>query len=122
MLRRRRVRSAERGVDLAAAGRSSSEGGSDSQPGGCPDRVSRHQHPRTPQVALEMLLYELRGALVVGFSVVEVLFADGLINSPPSVETRCWLCGCSPGWPTALACGARCWCFLAAPTVVPARR
>ncbi len=38
------------------------------------------QHLRTPQVALELRLYELRGELVIAFSVVEELFPAGLVD------------------------------------------
>jgi acyl carrier protein len=39
------------------------------------------QHLRTPQVALELRLYELRGELVIAFSVVEELFGPGTIDA-----------------------------------------
>ncbi|MFF4763311.1 hypothetical protein [Streptomyces sp. NPDC001292] len=39
------------------------------------DLLSHHQQLRTPQVALEVRLFELRGELVVAFWLVEELFA-----------------------------------------------
>jgi hypothetical protein len=57
------------------------------------------QHLRTPQVALEMRLYELRGELVTGFSVVEELFPDGLIDTlVDDVVSRARALAAGTGW------------------------
>ncbi|MFD3735486.1 condensation domain-containing protein [Streptomyces sp. NPDC058632] len=59
------------GVDAALGSEVPQEAG----PLGAIDLLSHHQQLRTPQVALEVRLFELRGELVVVFSLVEELFA-----------------------------------------------
>ncbi|WP_155060260.1 condensation domain-containing protein [Streptomyces blattellae] len=59
------------GVDAALGSEVPHEAG----PLGRIDLLSHHQQLRTPQVALEVRLFELRGELVVVFSLVEELFA-----------------------------------------------
>ncbi|MER6688149.1 condensation domain-containing protein [Streptomyces minutiscleroticus] len=59
------------GVDAALGSEVPQEAG----PLGAVDLLSHHQQLRTPQVALEVRLFELRGELVVVFSLVEELFA-----------------------------------------------
>ncbi|MEV0642090.1 phosphopantetheine-binding protein [Streptomyces sp. NPDC050619] len=59
------------GVDAALGSEVPHEAG----PLGRIDLLSHHQQLRTPQVALELRLFELRGELVVVFSLVEELFA-----------------------------------------------
>ncbi|MFK4105651.1 phosphopantetheine-binding protein [Streptomyces sp. NPDC019531] len=59
------------GVDAALGTEVPQEAG----PLGRIDLLSHHQQLRTPQVALELRLFELRGELVVVFSLVEELFA-----------------------------------------------
>lgn len=59
------------GVDAALGSEVPREAG----PLGTIDLLSHHQQLRTPQVALEVRLFELRGELVVVFSLVEELFA-----------------------------------------------
>lgn len=59
------------GVDAALGSEVPYEAG----PLGRIDLLSHHQQLRTPQVALEIRLFELRGELVVVFSLVEELFA-----------------------------------------------
>ncbi|GAA2280496.1 hypothetical protein GCM10010145_59540 [Streptomyces ruber] len=59
------------GVDAALGSEVPQEAG----PLGEVDLLSHHQQLRTPQVALEVRLFELRGELVVVFSLVEELFA-----------------------------------------------
>ncbi|MGW6602213.1 condensation domain-containing protein [Streptomyces sp. NPDC055036] len=59
------------GVDAALGSEVPHEAG----PLGSIDLLSHHQQLRTPQVALEVRLFELRGELVVVFSLVEELFA-----------------------------------------------
>ncbi|MCE7079268.1 condensation domain-containing protein, partial [Streptomyces sp. ST2-7A] len=58
------------GVDAALGSELPGEAG----PLGDIDLASHHQQLRTPQVALELRLFELRGELVVVFSLVEELF------------------------------------------------
>ncbi|WP_189781938.1 condensation domain-containing protein [Streptomyces capitiformicae] len=59
------------GVDAALGSEVPHEAG----PLGRIDLLSHHQQLRTPQVALEIRLFELRGELVIVFSLVEELFA-----------------------------------------------
>ncbi|MFM9442378.1 phosphopantetheine-binding protein [Streptomyces acidiscabies] len=59
------------GVDAALGSEVPHEAG----PLGRIDLIGHHQQLRTPQVALEVRLFELRGSLVVSFSLVEELFA-----------------------------------------------
>ncbi|MBB0246986.1 condensation protein, partial [Streptomyces alkaliphilus] len=58
------------GVDAAIGSEVPGEAG----PLGIIDLASHHQQLRTPQVALELRLFELRGELVIVFSLVEELF------------------------------------------------
>ncbi|MGW3297266.1 condensation domain-containing protein [Streptomyces xiamenensis] len=64
------------GVDAALGSEVPQEAG----PLGAIDLLSHHQQLRTPQVALEVRLFELRGELVVVFSLVEELFAGADID------------------------------------------
>ncbi|MFC8422790.1 condensation domain-containing protein [Streptomyces sp. NPDC057236] len=64
------------GVDAALGSEVPQEAG----PLGAIDLLSHHQQLRTPQVALEVRLFELRGELVVVFSLVEELFAGADVD------------------------------------------
>lgn len=64
------------GVDAALGSEVPHEAG----PLGRVDLLSHHQQLRTPQVALEVRLFELRGELVIVFSLVEELFATDEVD------------------------------------------
>lgn len=83
------------GVDAALGSEVPHEAG----PLGRIDLLSHHQQLRTPQVALELRLFELRGELVVVFSLVEELFAaedvdrmfqDVVSTAESLVEKEAW--------------------------------